>query len=314
MSEINTVLGPIKENELGFTLMHEHCYLGSWAHRIAFNDWLDKEAALDMIVTVLKDAKSHGVNSIVDVTAINMGRDINLIYEASLQSKVNIIAASGYMYDEADRVSSEGIIDIILSEVNQGIQNTSIKPGVLKTGTSELGFTKSNVKILNAVAEASRITNLPIITHCRPANTRQGLFQLDIFESHGVDLSNVVIGHYRNGDSLAYAREVMNRGAYLAIDQMNFNNHQLEHNLEVIPQLVSEGYANHLILSHDAVIVYNFEKWNRWDHKKYINYSENSLSHISRNIIPALLKRGVSQKDIDKMMIENPKRILARKG
>lgn len=312
MGKINTVLNEIDSSQLGFTLMHEHCYLGSWNHRHAFKDWFDYQAGLDMIVGVLKDAKEHGVNSIVDVTTLNMGRDIHLLEDASKLSGINIIAASGYMYDEHDRLSSEGIVDAILSEVYNGIEDTNIKPGVLKTGTSEFGFTKSNLKILNAVAEAAQKCGLPIITHCRPANTRQGLFQLDIFEQHGIDLSKVVIGHYRNGDSLAYGREVMDRGSNLAIDQMNFNDHQLAHNLEVIPQLVKEGYADRLILSHDAVIVYNYEKWNRWDHEQYINYSENSLSHISRNIIPALKERGVSDQDIHQMMYDNPQRILSR--
>jgi len=309
---VKTVTKEISENELGFTLMHEHCYLGSWNHRLASKDWFNYDEGLKMIETVLNDAKANGVNSIVDVTTLNMGRDIKLLYDASKNTGMNIVACSGYMYDEGDRVSKDGIIDLILQEVNQGIQDTDIKAGVLKTGTSELGFTNCNVKILNAVAEAASITKLPIITHCRPVNTRQGLFQLDIFEKHGVDLNKVVIGHFRNGDPLSYGKEVMNRGAYIAIDPMNFNDHQLKHNLEVIPELVREGYADRLILSHDAVIVYNYEKWNRWDHKNYVNYADDSLSHISRNIIPALMELGVSKEDINKMMIENPKMIFSK--
>lgn len=130
-----------------------------------------------------------------------------------------------------------------------------------------------------------------------------------MFEEQGADLSKVVIGHYRIGDPLDYALNVMNRGAYIAIDQMNFNAHQLTHNLNVIKNICQRGLSHRLILSHDAVICFNSANWNDYDHKSYINYAPDSLSYLSREVIPLLLQEGVSQEAIHQIFIENPKNI-----
>ena len=315
-NKIETVLGPIDIDLLGFTLMHEHLYLGNWNNRIADPEWYDEKDGMNMISPVLQDAKKNGVNTIVDVTTMNMGRDIHILEEASKSTGLNIVATTGCMCDEtnwAQRTSQDAITNLIVREATEGVQGTNIKCGVIKTGTSEFGFTTVNKKILHACGKAQAITGLPLITHCRPENTRQGLFQQDIFAEEGADLTKVVIGHFRNGDPLDYALNVMDRGSYIAIDQMNFNDHQLEHNLSVIPEIIKRGIVKQLILSHDAVIVFNHSRWNEFNHRTYINYSPNSYSHIIRNIIPKLLERGVSKQDINTIFFENPKRLFIKK-
>ena len=170
--------------------------------------------------------------------------------------------------------------------MSEGCQCSDIKCGVIKCGTTELGFTANTIKVLRAAGKAQRLTGAPIITHCRPANTRQGLFQLDLFEEQGADLSKVVIGHFRKGDPLDYAFNVMQRGAYIAVDQMNFNAHQLTHNLKAIKTTCQHGRAKRLILTHDAVICFNSARLADYDHKSYDKYAPDSLSYLIREVIP----------------------------
>ena len=42
-SMVETVKGSISLDELGFTLMHEHLYLGDWNHRMSDPEWFDYE-------------------------------------------------------------------------------------------------------------------------------------------------------------------------------------------------------------------------------------------------------------------------------
>ncbi|MCD8221637.1 MAG: TatD family hydrolase [Clostridiales bacterium] len=314
MIGIETVTGSVFPEDLGFALMHEHLYLGDWNNRMSDPEWFQHEEALEMIVGVLKDAKMSGVKTLVDVTTRNMGRDIDLIREAAEKTGIQIIASTGVYVDESgyfSKISEDNLAKMIVREAMEGVGKEKIRCGVIKCGTGECGFTENNKKLLRACARAQRETGLPIITHCRPQGTRQGLFQQDIFEEHGVDLQRVVIGHYRNGDPIDYAENVMRRGSYIAIDQMNFNAHQLEYNLKLIPELIRRGYADRLILSHDAVICYNHTRWTDWDHKSYINYAPNSLSYMIREVIPKLMERGVTKEEINMIFINNPRRIFS---
>lgn len=313
-NSVNTVLGEYDIKQLDFVLMHEHCYLGSWNNRIADPNYYNFDDGMKMIAGVLSDAKSHGVRTLIDYTTFNMGRDIQILKEVSKISGVNIIAASGCMMDVgnwAQRISVETLTKFILDEITIGVQGTEIKCGVIKCGI-ENQIDKVTMKMLKACARAQFITGVPIITHCRPEGQEFGLKQIEIYKSENVDLSKVVIGHFRNGDSLEYAKKIVESGANFAIDQMNFNAHQFEYNINLIPQLIELGYIEHLFLSHDVVIVYNHSPWKDFDHRTYINYAEDSLSYINRKIIPELLKRGVTEDQIEQIFVKNPKRLFEK--
>ena len=309
---INTVLGTMQSSDLGFTLMHEHLMICDWNLRMADPDFLDHDKTLKTITDVLKDAKAHGVNTIVDATTSNMGRDIKMMKEASQLSSVNIIASAGYYLMEGGSmryISDQSLLDALLKELTVSISGTDIKAGVVKAATDKAGLTKDNIRCLRACARAAKMTDVPIITHSRPPGTRYGLFQLDIFEEEGVDLRKVVIGHYRNGDSLSYAREVMDRGAYIAIDQMNFNEHEILFNQKRIKELIDLGYEDQIILSHDAVINYHYDADNRHDMHDYVNYAPDSLSYLATRGSRKLMEAGIREDVLHKIFYENPKRI-----
>lgn len=309
---VKTVTGEIPAKALGFTLMHEHLYLGNWNNRMADPQWFCHTEAMEMIAGVLRDAVRAGVRTIVDVTTCNMGRDIDLMKEAAEATGMQIVASSGVYEDESgyfSQISEDNLLKMILREIEDGVGKEKIRCGAIKCATGRYGFTDNNRKLLRACGRAQRETGLPVITHCRPAGTRQGLFQQDILEEQGADLAKVVIGHFRVDDQLDYAINVMRRGSFIAVDQMNFNAHHLSHNLEVVSELVRLGYASQLILSHDSVICYNHTRWSDWNHREYVNYAPDSLSYITRQVIPGLLARGVTKEQIGTIFVENPKRI-----
>lgn len=312
IKQINTVTGSVSTDQMGFTLMHEHLCIADWNLRMADPEWFDYEKTRDTIVEVLKNAKSAGVTTFVDATTSNMGRDIRLMHECAQLAEVNIIASTGlYLLEGGSMryISDQSLYEMIMKEINVGISITGIKAGVIKAATGEAGLTKDNIRCLHACGKASAVSGLPIITHCRPPMTRFGLFQQDIFEEEGVDLRRVVIGHYRNGDSLQYAEEVMSRGSYIAIDQMNFNEHQIAFNCKRISELINRGWEDHIILSHDAVINYHYDSDARADMRDYINYAPDSLSYLATKGSQKLMEAGISQKVLKKIFIDNPRRI-----
>lgn len=98
--QIPTVTGMIDTAELGYTLIHEHTVTCcDWSLRMCLrNQFCNDRRLLEMAVTQLKRAKAAGIDTIVDGTPINLGRDIRMIRAASQASGVNIIVSSGFYH------------------------------------------------------------------------------------------------------------------------------------------------------------------------------------------------------------------------
>lgn len=101
MSVVNTVLGPVESKQLGQTLMHEHITCADWSMRMNFGDKFPQyDKLVEMAAGQLKKLKSYGVDTFVDGTAINLGRDIHLLRDVAEKSGMNIVASSGFYYQE----------------------------------------------------------------------------------------------------------------------------------------------------------------------------------------------------------------------
>ena len=177
MSKINSVLGVIDTADLGFTLMHEHILVAAWSMRQAFHDWVDRDALIKEAVQEVHAAKQRGVQTIVDATPINIGRDIHVIREVAERAEMQIIAATGlYCFEEpwirgweVDR-----FVEFLIRDIESGIQGTDSKAGIIKAATGDLGVTPINLKSLQVAARLHLATGIPITTHTSAAH-RTGL-------------------------------------------------------------------------------------------------------------------------------------------
>ena len=101
MGQVNGVLGPIQGEDLGFTLMHEHILIANWSMRQSFADWLNVDAHVLHASAEVRRAGEHGVRTMVDLTPINLGRDIHVIRAVAERAEAQVIAATGfYFHDE----------------------------------------------------------------------------------------------------------------------------------------------------------------------------------------------------------------------
>ena len=71
--------------------------------------------------------------------------------------------------------------------------------------------------------------------------------------------------------------------------------------IDMVVELCQQGYDKQLMLSQDV--------FSKLQTKKYGGYG---FTHIIKNIIPQLKIKGVTDKQIQNMLIQNPKRILAK--
>ncbi len=311
MTKINTVLGSIEANELGVTLMHEHLSIVDPSMRNAFPNWFNKEEVIKNAVKDVIKAKEVGVKTIVEVTPLRLGRDLSIIKKVAELTGINIITATGmYWSDEPWTIywEPEQIAEKMIQEITIGIEETNVKPGIIKAGTELQGVTTYNYKALQTVAILHLKTGLPITTHASVIN-KIGLLQQDIFESAGVDLSKVIIGHCGDTADISYIEKILERGSYVGLDRFGLET-ILPDNLRIktLVELCKRGYAERIVLSHDYCSFVDFVPSRKIIEDVYPTWH---LAHLHQDIIPEVKKQGVTQAQIDTMLIDNPKRILS---
>lgn len=316
MATVQGVLGPIETAELGFTLMHEHIMIANWSMRQSFGDWVDSEQVIAFASEELVRAKQVGVSTVCDLTPINIGRDIHVIHETAARAEMNVIASTGFYYHEEPWLHAwppEKLVEWLIRDIEDGIQGTGIKAGLIKCATNEAGVTEFNAKLLRASAQLHRATGVPISTHS-DVGCESGLGQQDVFESEGVDLSRVVIGHCGDSQDIAYLTKILERGSFIGMDRFGLDMIlPTEQRVRVIAELCRNGWAGQIVLSHDACCHIDFfpgvdpaaaaamlPNWN--------------FRHVPNDVVPALRKNGVSEEQIRTLTVDNPRRIFEKQG
>jgi phosphotriesterase-related protein len=313
MAAIPSVLGPLDVAQLGFTLMHEHVLIANWAMRQSFADYVDVPRFVEAAAAELRVARERGVRSMVDLTPINLGRDVHVIREVSQRSGVQIIAATGFYWTEEPWMEAwdhDTLLRYLVRDITQGIQGTAIRAGILKCATDRLGVTDLNKKVLEITARAHRRTGVPISTHTSVAH-HTGLAQQDVFEAEGVDLSRVVIGHCGDSVDLDYLEKVLRRGSTIGMDRFGIDIIlPTKQRVATIAELCRRGWAAQMVLSHDASCHID------WFPKDLIRKAVPNWNflHICDDVVPALRESGVPEEAIRQMTVDNPRRIFEQQG
>ena len=317
MPQVETLHGPIDTAQLGFTLMHEHVFVHSQGVLENFPSVWNEEEQIASAQKQLRQLVDLGVQTIVDLTVLGLGRDIPRLLRAAGDIPLQVIVATGiyaYSDDELPRYFRNRDVDVMaelfVRDITEGIQGTGVKAAILKCATDEPGVTPGVEKVLRAVARAHRRTGAPISTHTHVA-TRRGLEQQDIFQQEGVDLGRVVIGHSGDSEDLEYLQAIMKRGSYIGMDRFGIDRYlSTEKRAATIARLCELGHAGQMVLSHDASC---YIDW--FPQEALRNAMPNwHYRHISEEVLPALRASGVSEEQIRQMTVENPRRIFERSG
>jgi phosphotriesterase-related protein len=312
---VETMTGPVATSDLGFTLMHEHIIVQSEGVSRNFPSVWDEQAELDKAVEILTTLKSRGVDTIVDPTVLGIGRNMPRLLPVVEKAGIQVVVATGlYTFNELPGYFQSREIgdmaDLFVADITEGIQGTDVRAAILKCATDEPGVTPGVEKALRAIARAHLRTGAPISTHTHAA-TKRGLEQQDVFASEGVDLRRVIIGHSGDSDDLDYLTKLLDGGSYLGMDRFGLDLFLPdEKRIATVAALCRMGYAERMVLSHDACVYIDMYKP---EIIKQFVPNWNYL-HISDHIIPALLEAGVSQTQIDTMTRDNPRRIFENVG
>ena len=336
MQKVRTVLGDISAAEVGFTLPHEHTMYGwngvEFDHRAMF----DFDSLVTSVVEDFKSAReSFGLNTFVDCTAPDMGRQPRVMVEVSRQSGINIVAATGFFCQSMGipyhwrRQTVEEISEFFVRDIEEGMFGVDVRCGIIKvaSGQDDVEFRPTTEeingwhlgifeqKVFAAAAQAQAKTGVPITTHIDPedwkiADANIGLEHLQLLVENGGDPDGIVIGHtfFASEEQLL---QILARGCYVQCDNIGTEWRGLDDDYAIglIAKAIEHGYEDRILLSFDT-----FWSVMRGEHA----FTESDPEIAPRMPIDFLPKvyfekmrgKGITQDQIKKITEKNPARLL----
>lgn len=319
MANVQTVTGPIGIEQLGKTLIHEHFIFGypGFQGDITLGK-LNRQAALEVGISVAKRVMSFGVQTIVDPTPNECGRDPELLREISEQTGLNIICATGYYYEgegatpyfkfrQGLGIAEQEVYEMYLKEIEEGIAGTGIKPGVIKLASSKAEITDYEKMFFRAAAKAHKETDVVILTHTQEGT--MGPEQAELLVELGVNPGKVVIGHMCGNTDPSYHERTLQTGVNIAFDRFGiqglvgapFDNERIQ----TLTTLLERGYEDQIMLSHDTV--------NYWLGRPFqlpeqleVMMANWHPTYLFEKVIPELVSLYVTEEQVKKMLIDNP--------
>jgi phosphotriesterase-related protein len=343
VGKAQTVLGLIDPDLLGKTLPHEHLLINlgvafdepneatqrKMAHEPIRMDniyWAITHLASSLDNQLLNDEelavkeammfKLAGGDTIVEVSNIGLSRDPMGLARISRATGLNVVMGSGYYIalshpPELASMTEEEIADEIVKDIIVGVGDTGIRSGIIGEVGCSAPLAEDESKVLRACAAAQRKTGAAINVH--PSVGDDLVLEIaQILEDSGADLNRTVISHV---DVFAYSsdtlRSLADAGCYLEYDTFGFpstplihagrylNNPSDSQRINYIIQLIEEGYLNQILVSQDHCFKHLL-----------VSYGGYGYAHILRDLVPVMLSKGLSQEQINTIMVDNPKRLL----
>jgi phosphotriesterase-related protein len=313
MATVETALGPVDASKLGVILSHEHVLVSMGEDNHHYPWMFDWERTRANAVRELAEAKAGGVDTLIDLTTPDLGRDVEFVRDVALASGMNVVVATGIWRDvprsfwarDLDRIA-----DIFVREIEVGIGDTGIKAGAIKVANDMGGVTPEGERILRGAARALKRTGCPISTH-HWAPEQVGTRQVEIFREEGAPMDRICIGHSADTTDVAYLETLLQAGVYLSMDRYpgGMDRPGWEARNATVKALIDRGWAHRLMLGHDyapAAVSVHSSSAPPAGPTRYL--------FVTTVALPALRKDGVSEEAIEMMMREVPRRFLTGEG
>ncbi len=322
MATVQSVTGPIDADELGLTLIHEHFYSADEAVSAQWPHVRDRELEHRLALESAEAVKGHGVRTVVEPTAMQLGRDIGLLRGLSEETGLQIVACTGiYTYDHLPQFllnrDADFIAGLFAHDLEQGIQGTEVRAAFIKCAADEPGLTENVEKVHRAAARASLATGAPIMAHSRPASGT-GPRQVEIFLEEGVAPEKVQIAHTGDSDDLDYIEGLLDAGVYIGMDRYGLSIFlSTEQRNATVIELLGRGHAERMFISQDFDIpIANGLDWYPPEVVEQLQAAgavdDWSMTMVFEKVIPALKQAGMTDDQLETMMVANPKRWLGR--
>jgi phosphotriesterase-related protein len=305
---VRTLLKDVTPESLGGgpTLFHEHLSIN-----ISANNAPHYTADVAMMTDEARAALKDGIACIVDGGHPDMRRDLDALRRMTSDSDLPIVASGGYYMQRtypADIAakSADQIADDLVKDATAGHLGAF---GEIGQQGGEL--TADERKVFEAIGKAQARTGLPVFTHNAYTGRRQvpvpvpkdaALRQLDILEKAGGKPANIAIGHVccLDDPKAEIAIAIAKRGAFVGFDRVTLATMPDPDRVIMAMAMADAGYADYLLLSSDF-----------YSERALKKNGGPGLAQTATVFGPMLLKVGMSEAMLRRILIDNSRRFLA---
>lgn len=305
---IHTIKGPLEIDSLGLMLPHEHLFTDLRGPHVPDYARGEPAAVVDVVGRYLAEAAVAGVTVLVECSTVGVGRNLDVLRALADVTPIHILAPTGvyrdaYIPSALRETSEKDLADLWTKELTVGIEGTSIRAGFIKLAMSDDGPTELEIRNLKAAAQASKNTGAGIAVHTIGGKVARE--EMDVLEHAGLDLRRFIWVHAQTEPDVSVLKEAARRGAYIELDTVGAPFQSQPELLETALALLEAGFADQLLLSHDAGW-YNPASPDGLPETGYRGYAA-----LTNDFIPALSERGVSQETIRQITVSNPAQAFA---
>jgi phosphotriesterase-related protein len=322
VASVETVSGPVDAEDLGRTLIHEHFFSSDEAVSAQWPHVRDREREYELALESAEAVKSFGVTTVVEPTAMMLGRDLPALQRLAGQTGLQIVPCTGiYTYDHLPQFllnrDADFIAGLFVHDLEQGIQGTDVKAAFIKCAADEAGVNERIEKVHRAAARASVQTGAPIMAHSRPASAT-GPRQVEILLEEGVVPEKIQIAHTGDTDDLDYIERLLDTGVYIGLDRYGLDIFlATDRRNSTVIELLGRGHAERMFLSQDFDIpIANGLDWYPPEMIEQLEQTgaatDWSMTFLFEQVIPSLQEAGMTEAQLEVMLVQNPKRWLGR--
>ncbi|MBN1663604.1 MAG: aryldialkylphosphatase [Deltaproteobacteria bacterium] len=336
LGKVQTVQKLIDPSELGHTQPHEHLLVNLLPPplrgrpgkpirletlgrlRRHWTDHLDNLCLTseETAIEEMQAYKAAGGGTLVDVSCndFDMGRSPEGLVRIAREAGVHVIMGSGYYIaanhaPEVQRSSEEELAEHICGEIIDGVNGAGIKCGII----GEMGLSSpvepNEEKALRAAVAAQKQTGAGLTIH-PGRDSASPMEAVQIVRQAGGDLERTIICHIdRTLFSLKDMLHLAETGCYLEFDlfgeessfyplaPIDMPNDATR--IDYLMQLMKAGYADKILISQDICSKHRLTK-----------FGGEGYGHILQNVLPLMQRKGMSDDDIQNIVVKNPARIL----
>lgn len=297
---LQTVTGPVKADQLGICLPHEHLFSSFGLDGVVLTAE-ETETIFQSVNAYLQKLKQLGCTTIMDCTAAYFGRNPKLLKRLSEASGVRILTNTGiygaandrYVPPFANDETADQLAARWVAEFREGIQGTGIKPGFLKIGVDPAPLSELDRKLVQAACRTHRQTGLTIACHTSGNDGRAALEELEIIKTEGLKPEAWIWVHAQNCADSSLHQRVAQQGGWVSFDGLQEG--QADKHLTLVQAMKKANLLNHVMLSHDgnSFRIRNTDTMRPYD-------------LLFQIFIPMLKKAGFTESEIRQMTVLNP--------
>lgn len=333
---IETVLGPIEAAALGPTSMHEHLLIDArilhapareplpadprvTMENLGFVRWnllaLEDNLVLDdpeLAASELAVAGRHGQRAVVDLTCWGLGPRPELLPQVARAAGLHVIAGCGVYLDRPFPAFIAAMDDDALDAHLRGalvdeLAGAGYRAGLLGLVGTSAPVTAGERRVLRAAGRAAAATGAAVTVRLDPAE-RRGPWVLDELAAAGCPPEQVIFGNVDEFLEPAYLGELAAAGATLELCFGNeayyrdgYKDPTDAERLAGAEALLAAGHVDRMVLGCSV-----------WTKSQLRHYGGMGYEHLMGRIVPALRERGVDAAVLDRLLIDNPRRLLDR--